>query len=454
MRPLVVFGDALLDRDAVGRVERVCPDAPVPVVEDVRFAARPGGAGLAALLARRDGNDVVLVTALAADPAGLELRGLLESAGIEVIDVGRSGQTPQKLRVRAAGRSLLRIDQDDGGDDVVGSLTDAARRVMAQARAVLVADYGRGMTRQLDALPAGVPVVWDPHPRGPEPLTGVTVATPNASEARHFAPGLADSSLAELTGLARSLRARWRAGAVTVTLGERGAILVADDAAPPYVVPAPAVPCFDPCGAGDRFSVSVTEQLADGALVSEAVTTAVAAAAEFVRDGGAAAIRLEASGAPTAPDVDNSVGALVQRVRATGGTVVAAGGCFDVLHAGHVAMLQSARRLGDCLVVLLNSDESVRRLKGAGRPVNMVADRAAVLAALECVDAVEVFDEPTPVTALERLRPQIFAKGADYALPDLPETAVLERWGGQVVVLPYLAGRSTTAIVKGASRGS
>jgi rfaE bifunctional protein nucleotidyltransferase chain/domain len=144
--------------------------------------------------------------------------------------------------------------------------------------------------------------------------------------------------------------------------------------------------------------------------------------------------------------------AVVAAVRARRGTVVATGGCFDVLHAGHVTTLTAARALGDCLVVCLNSDASVRRLKGADRPLVSEADRAAVLGALTAVDAVVVFDEDTPEAVLERLRPDIFAKGGDYGLADLPEAAVLERWGGQAVVLPYVEGRSTTLILEEAVR--
>jgi D-beta-D-heptose 7-phosphate kinase/D-beta-D-heptose 1-phosphate adenosyltransferase len=137
----------------------------------------------------------------------------------------------------------------------------------------------------------------------------------------------------------------------------------------------------------------------------------------------------------------------VAAVRARGGTVVATGGCFDVLHAGHVAMLRAARALGDCLVVCLNSDASVRRTKGPDRPVNPAADRAAVLSALECVDAVQIFDEDTPVELLTRLRPDIWAKGGDYTIEQLPEASVVASWGAQTVLLPYLADRSSTSIL-------
>jgi len=449
---LVVVGDALLDRDLTGTVDRLCPDAPVPVVDSPVDVPRPGGAGLAALLAAADGREVVLITALAPDAPGRELADLLAQAGVRVVDLGLDGPTPEKVRVRSDGRSLLRLDRGGTGGSV-GALTDEAAQVLRDARAVLVADYGRGVAsapgvrEALAAVAAGrAPVVWDPHPRGQEPVAGVTLATPNGAEARHFAPGHDGSLLAATTARARALAARWSATAVSVTLSGRGALLVSGDGAP-SVVPAPDVPCPDPCGAGDRFASTAAGLLADGALPSEAVAGAVAAASAFVAAGGAASVRVGRA-APAAGAVRETAEQLVARVRAAGGTVVATGGCFDLLHAGHVAVLSQARSLGDCLVVLLNSDDSVRRLKGESRPLQTSADRATVLSALEPVDAVVVFDEDTPVAALERLRPDVWAKGGDYALADLPEAPVLERWGGQAVVLPYLTGKSTTSLIQ------
>lgn len=471
--PLVVVGDALLDRDLVGTVDRLCPDAPVPVVDEPVQHSRPGGAGLAALLAAADGRDVVLVTALSPDASGQELRVLLAKAGVHVVDLGLAGATPEKVRVRAQGRSLLRVDRG-GPAGRPGDLTDEAAAVLAGAGAVLVADYGRGVARgprlraALAALTEAarpgdpgrvqtgaygrVPVVWDPHPRGPEPVRGCTLVTPNAAEAGHFAPGHDGPPLTATTARARELHARWGATAVTVTLGGRGALVVAG-AAPPSVVPASQVPCPDPCGAGDRFASAAAGLLADGALPSEAVAGAVLAATAFVAAGGASSVRV-GSPAPATGTATPRAEQVVAHVRAAGGTVVATGGCFDLLHAGHVAVLQQARALGDCLVVLLNSDDSVRRLKGASRPLQSEADRADVLRALGCVDAVLVFDEDTPSEALRALRPDVFAKGGDYALTAIPEADVVAGWGGQAVVLPYLAGRSTTHLIReAATRG-
>jgi D-beta-D-heptose 7-phosphate kinase / D-beta-D-heptose 1-phosphate adenosyltransferase len=472
--PFVVVGDTLLDRDVTGRVERVSPDAPVPVVDETASVTRPGGAGLAAALAAApdaaggEGREVVLVTALGRDEAGREVARLLDRAGVRVIDVGLAGPTPEKVRIRAGDRSLLRLDRNCAPVAGVGPLPREAVRVLRAAAAVLVSDYGRGVSAAssvrsaVAGRPARTPAVWDPHPRGARPVAGCRLVTPNRAEASGLAPetGPAGGLAGRLAGgpasgpdwlaaaetVARSLRDRWEAAAVTVTLGAHGALVV-DGPGPAFVVPAPPVgTAGDPCGAGARFAAAAGAALAAGAVVSEAVVAAVHAASRFVAAGGAAAVRFGYGATPPEPPGPARAEDVVAAARARGGTVVATGGCFDVVHAGHVSLLEGARALGDCLVVCLNSDESVRRLKGAGRPRSPEGDREAVLLALSCVDAVAVFDEDTPAAVLDRLRPDVFVKGGDYAGADLPEAETLARWGGQAVVLPYLAGRSTTRL--------
>jgi rfaE bifunctional protein nucleotidyltransferase chain/domain/rfaE bifunctional protein kinase chain/domain len=451
---LVVLGDALLDRDVEGRVERLSPDAPVPVLDEGESRSRPGGAALAAALAAGDRATVTLVTALGDDPAGRELAALLHERGIEVVDVGLDGTTPEKVRLCAGDRPLLRVDRGGGAPSAA---TAQARAAVGWADAVLVADYGRGMTRLAglrdalaDAVGRGAPVVWDPHPRGPAPVAGVALATPNAGEASGFA-GLAPERLGDglraAIAAAHDLVARWRAEQVCVTCGADGAVL-AGSGTDSVLLPAGPPAHGDPCGAGDRFASRAAVRLAGGAGVLEAVGDATAAASAFVRAGGAATVaagiavpQAATPGGPAAED-------LVARVRSLGGRVVATGGCFDLLHPGHVHTLQAARRLGDCLVVLVNADASVRRLKGDGRPLVSERERAAVLMALACVDAVEIFPEDTPTTALQRLRPDVWVKGGDYAGRPLPEAEVLERWGGRVVVVPTLGAHSTTRIIE------
>jgi D-beta-D-heptose 7-phosphate kinase / D-beta-D-heptose 1-phosphate adenosyltransferase len=458
-KPLVIVGDSLLDIDLEGTVHRLAPDAPVPVLEDLVESARPGGAALAAWMAAREGTEVVLVTAVAPDAAGERLLELLGDH-VEVARVTTSGTTPVKKRLRADGRSLLRLDSGGHSGDVVDD-AEMMERLLAGAGGVLVSDYGRGVTsmpslaRCLAGASRRVPVVWDPHPNGAVPVPGVRLATPNAAEAATFAGDNTAPASSEALGAhaahAAALVARWRAQAVAVTLGARGALLSYGSGVP-VVVPAPAVPCLDPCGAGDRFAASAARALVDGRVTAEAIERAVADATAYVAAGGPASLTSTARtpNAEAAP----GLGQVAADVAARGGTVVATGGCFDLLHAGHVATLRAARRLGDCLVVLLNSDASVRRLKGPGRPVVPQADRVRVLEALECVDAVLVFDEDTPVDALRRLRPRVWVKGGDYAGADVPETEALAEWAGQAVALPYLEGRSTTRLVEAAASRS
>jgi rfaE bifunctional protein nucleotidyltransferase chain/domain len=381
---------------------------------------------------------------------------------VHVRPLDHEGPTRVKTRVRAGGQSIVRVDAGGPGHPAGPPDADVLTAVDA-AGVVLVSCYGAG-TSEEPTLRAALArravrhtLLWDPHPRGGEPVPGCALVTPNLSEAR------ARSGLAEAPGdvVAVRLREQWGARAVAVTGGHRGAWVATSVGEPLF---APAVPVSgDTCGAGDRFASAAAVALARGRTTTEAVVEAVARAGAFVAAGGASALRLTSPGGarydggatdrgpglrsgPRASDV-------LTGMRRAGGTVVATGGCFDVLHAGHVAMLEAARGLGDCLVVLLNSDASVRRLKGSGRPVSSQEDRARVLRALGCVDDVVVFDEDDPRTALERLRPDVWAKGGDYEDADLPEAGLVRSWGGRVVLLPYLSGRSTTAVLHTIDQG-
>jgi D-beta-D-heptose 7-phosphate kinase/D-beta-D-heptose 1-phosphate adenosyltransferase len=473
--PLVILGDTLLDRDVHGDVSRLCPDAPVPVLDERHTTDRPGGAGLAALLAAAGGQEVTLVTALVDDAGGATLRELLAAAGVRVCALPLSGATVEKIRLRAAGQTLLRLDRG-GAVQRPGEPSDAVLDVIARAGAILVSDYGRGVARQpalrraVEVAASGTPVVWDPHPRGPAAVAGARLLTPNEAELRRFADSAdGGSRLSTLAAGANVLRARWRAGAVAVTMGADGALLC-HAGGTPLMVAAPEESVggiVDTCGAGDSFATAAAGALARGALVSTAVQEAVQRASAYVAAGGVAGLAAAPAGdgiagLATAPTGDGTAGRksavdgqraaeVIARVRARGGTVVATGGCFDLLHVGHLATLRAARGLGDCLIVCLNSDRSVADLKGPDRPLTSEADRSRLLAALDCVDAVVVFDEPTPHAVLSRLRPDIWVKGGDYAgTTDLPETDLVSGWGGQTVLVPYLDGRSTTRTVAAA----
>jgi D-beta-D-heptose 7-phosphate kinase/D-beta-D-heptose 1-phosphate adenosyltransferase len=364
------------------------------------------------------------------------------------------GSTVCKTRVRARGQSLLRLDSGDG-TATTGSLPDHVRHVLAGAGAVLVADYGRGLARNphvrrlLGDLAGRIPVVWDPHPRGPAPVPGVRLVSPNVAEARAVVPGHEEPS-----ELAVALRRQWRAQAIAVTTGARGAVLADELGTTAAPVPAsartPGHGAPDTCGAGDRFAAAATAALLSGADTTEAVATAVEAAARFVADGGATRLSVDDGPVPDPQPVSDAF-ALADRLHAGGGRLVATGGCFDLLHPGHVSLLRQARALGDALVVCLNSDASVRGLKGPGRPLVRDRDRARVLSALSFVDAVVVFGEPSPEAVLERLRPHVWVKGGDYANTDLLERSVVERHGGEVVLVPAVPGYSTSLLVAAAA---
>jgi rfaE bifunctional protein nucleotidyltransferase chain/domain/rfaE bifunctional protein kinase chain/domain len=470
LAPLVVIGDALLDVDVTGSATRLCPDGPGPVLDDLVEVHRAGGAGLAALLAASAGRPVVLVTALGDDEDGARLRAAL-AGRVELMDLRHDGPTVVKTRVRAGGRTLLRLDRGSAETRLAldHAAHDALRDVLDRCAGVLASDYGLGVLGQpqvraaLARVADDVPIVWDPHPRGSAPVPGAALATPNAAEAARLAGhGERPGDLAAAIGQARTLAARWRVAGVAVTRGPAGAVLVGDEGNPLVVVP-PARAEGDTCGAGDALASAAAVALAAGASLEQAVHAGVHRATGFVAAGGAARFvrdpaggeDAEPAGSATAPGPGAPVGlaaaeALVTRVRAGGGTVVVAGGCFDLLHAGHVASLQAARSLGDCLVVALNSDRSVRALKGPQRPLVPQEDRARVLGALGCVDAVVVFDADTPAELLARLRPDVFAKGGDYRLDTIPEAEVVRAHGGQVVVLPTLPGRSSTNLVAAA----
>lgn len=463
-RHLVVIGDSMLDIDIDGNAARLSPEAPVPVVDGEHVSQRPGGAGLAAALAARHGAEVVLVTAVGDDEHGRTLSRLLRNHNVEVIALPMAGNTACKTRVRANGQNIVRLDQGSGTAGTF-TLPGGCIDVVRSADAVAVADYGKGVCADaniralLTAVADHVPVVWDPHPRGAVPTPGAALVTPNDAEARHFSGsrGTHDPMSAE------ELRSRWNARAVCITLGRRGAVLATGTGSCTHLASAtPVAARADTCGAGDRFAIAAASALADGADVETAAAHAVDAASRFVATGGAGSLstvtalaatpQVFTGSAPT-PDigiVTDDLEALAQRLRQRSGRLVATGGCFDLLHTGHVRLLHEARQLGSSLVVLLNSDDSVRALKGSSRPVMRAQDRARVLAALACVDAVCVFDELSPERALESLRPDIWVKGGDYTAADLPEADVVRAHGGDVVLLPTVPGYSSSKLIASA----
>ena len=441
-----VVGDVLLDVDLSGEATRLCPDAPVPVVDVSDVRRRAGGAGLVARMLAHDGHRVTLVTVLSDDDASLELEGAL--AGVHVVSGPSGARTPVKTRVRAGRQPVVRVDEGCGRPDVPAA-TAGMLRALEGAEAIVVADYGRGVAanreiRDLLAARAGdIPIVWDPHPSGAAPVPGVAVVTPNLSEAAKAAD-CSTATPAAIAAIGTLLLDRWQSQAVLVTMGEQGGVLSRRDTSP-LAIQAPPTEVTDPCGAGDRLAASLAVHLASGSSLSDAAERAINEAAAFLGAGGVASLPDRHRPVWHHSREEDALG-LARRVRANGGTVVATGGCFDLLHAGHARTLAAARDLGDCLIVCLNSDESVRRIKGAQRPIVSQQDRAELLLALECVDAVLVFGEDTPEACLETLRPDVWVKGGDYRASELPEAGLVESWGGRCMTVPFHQARSTSVL--------
>lgn len=466
---IVVVGDALLDGWLSGPARRLGRDGPVPVVELTDSRSAPGGAGNAAANLAALGASVELVAVLGDDADATTLRRLLHDAGVPtdrcVTEPGRA--TAVKRRLVAAGQAVARYDAGPDGPPqprtqiaTAHALDDAL--VAGPVDAVLVADYGLGtlgapVLAALGRLRARIPLLVV-DARGPAGWAELRpdVLTPNAAEAAALlgvlepATGRVNWALAHRGALVEA-----SGGAdVVVTLDVDGALhLPADPAAGPRRTVAHPGTEARACGAGDTFTATYTAALAAGIPADGALSLAQSAADVVVASDGttvctAGGLTARLAAADRGALVEHrDLAAIVDDHRRQGHRIVFTNGCFDVLHRGHVAYLRQARALGDLLVVALNNDESVSRLKGPERPVNPLEDRAGVVGAIDCVDLVTAFADDTPAALIEMLRPDVYTKGGDYTPQMLPETPIVERLGGQVRVLDYLSDHSTTAIV-------
>jgi D-beta-D-heptose 7-phosphate kinase / D-beta-D-heptose 1-phosphate adenosyltransferase len=467
---VLVVGDALLDGWVAGPVHRVGRDGPVPVVELSSGSTAPGGAANTAAALAALGARVELVAALGDDADGRELRRALDGAGVRttrcVLDPGRPTAAKRRvLAVEPAEHLMARFDVSPPplGPAAARAVADQVSTALAEEwDAVLVADYGLGtlpapVRRRLQRGRARIPLlVVDAHELAPWADLRPDAVTPSVEEAARLlgepVPDL------DRCGWAAERHPRLVAAAggadVLLTMDVDGVVaLPADGSAPRHVHAAAPAPAAHACGAGDVFAAAWTAARAVGSGLDEATALAQAAADVVVsRSGTAVCTSGELTARLAAVDRGRVLShaellAVLAEHRAAGHRVVFTNGCFDVLHRGHVAYLRQARRLGDLLVVALNSDASVSRLKGPTRPVNPLVDRAGVIGALASVDLVTSFDTDSPVELLELVRPDVYAKGGDYTVDMLPETPVVERLGGRVCILDYLSDHSTTAIV-------
>ncbi|GMA15510.1 D-glycero-beta-D-manno-heptose 1-phosphate adenylyltransferase (plasmid) [Deinococcus metallilatus] len=464
---VAVIGEAMLDSYLYGSADRLCREAPVPIVALHGRHDVPGGAANAAVNVRALGASVEFLSVVGADPEGDILLSRLEEAGVDTSGVVRSPtrETLVKQRVMAASQILLRLDRGTESD-VAGAdeeaLLDALRAAFRRADAVIVSDYGYGIL-----TPRLIEALAEEQGRSPRVLVadakqleryrdvGVTAAKPNYGEALRLLhePALhtAEERLAQVAGWEEAVLEKTGARIVAVTLDVEGA-LVFEQGQPAYRTFTQPHSNANATGAGDTFVSALALALAAGADTPAAADLASAAATVVVqRDGTTVCKTAELRDFLTAESKVLDKGAVLTRIAALregGRRVVFTNGCFDLLHRGHITYLNQAKALGDVLVVGLNDDASVRRLKGETRPINPTEDRAQVLAALSCVDLIVPFSEDTPAALIEALRPDVYVKGGDYTRETLPEAPLVESLGGEVRLLSYLDDRSTTGIIE------
>lgn len=465
-RRVLVVGDLMLDQYVWGEVSRISPEAPVPVLRSLRRSHVPGGAANVAMNLIGLGVQVSLTGFVGMDEDGQTLRSQLSEGGIG-IDALCTWNRPtiSKTRIMAGRQQMLRLDvetPDPASQEEIGSLLRRIAGEISQADCILLSDYAKG------ALPESVcqrilslarqreiPVLVDPKGDFTK-YRGATTICPNLKELE-AATGTSASNLPALMAAGRQLLRTLNLKYLAVTMSERGIHVIHSDPAQDLHGSAHAREVYDVSGAGDTVIAALAAAAAAKIDLESALHLANAAAGIVVSRVGTvpvdracllAALSAEVNLSTTEKIVDRAhLTARAAEWRHRGETIVFTNGCFDLLHVGHIALLEDAHRMGDHLVIGLNSDASVERLKGTGRPVVGEKERAQVLAALASTDAIVIFEEDTPLATIEALRPDVLVKGGDYTEETVVGAEMVRGWGGRVAIVPTVAGFSTTNIV-------
>lgn len=456
---VLVVGDLMLDRYWHGDTSRISPEAPVPVVRVGEVEERAGGAGNVALNIAALGGNAAVIGLTGQDEAADALARTLLHHDVECHFERLEGfPTVTKLRVLSRHQQLIRLDFEDGfpGYDPAG-LLERFRRAVEECDVVVLSDYQKGALRSAPqmielARKAGKPVVVDPKGSDFSCYAGATLITPNMSEFEGVVGHCANDE--EVVEKGEQLRQQLKLEALLITRSEKGMTLLQKGAEPLHI-PTRAREVFDVTGAGDTVvSVLAASLAADRPLIESTVLANLAAGVVVGKLGTASVTVPEIRRAMREQDEmeqgmvdEDKLVALVQEAKAHGETVVMTNGCFDILHAGHVTYLEEAAKLGDRLIVAVNDDASVKRLKGEERPVNTQEQRMRVLAALDCVDWVVGFDEDTPTRLICRVLPDILVKGGDNEPDKIPGGECVRKAGGKVQVMSYVDNVSTTGII-------
>jgi len=468
---LLVVGDVMLDKYIWGEVGRISPEAPVPVVRATHQSEQPGGAANVAMNLARLGAQTVVVGFTGGDENEALLAASLRSNGIVPVFVASDGfPTITKLRILGGRQQMLRLDSERVGARPVADSQLLIEKVLAElpgCHAVVLSDYAKGvLTPQVcqaiieAARRRGAPVLVDPKAEDYSRYRGATTICPNLGELA-VATRLDVANLDGMFSAAEAMVPALGLEFLIATLSEKGIALIRPGNR--FLAPAVARQVFDVSGAGDTVIAVLALCLASGLKPETAVQVANFAAGVVVGKVGTVPVEKHELLAALAPEIalhgEDKVltrSELVSRVslwKANGERVVFTNGCFDLLHIGHITVLEQARRFGDRLIVAINSDASVSSIKGPTRPIVGERERARVLAALAAVDAVVVFDEPTPLELIVAARPDVIVKGGDYGVDTVVGAREVLSWGGQVKIVPIVQGFSTTRLLeKGAGK--
>ena len=457
---IVVFGDVMLDRYVSGSVDRVSPEAPVPVLKPIKEEIRLGGAANVALNLSSLGSKVSLIGISGKDSSSAQILKLLKENKIKSELVKSSLPTITKLRLLSSKQQLLRVDNEE--EFTKDDWSSAKRRFdksisLKGNNLLIISDYGKGTLQDIPAIIRKAKklkktVLVDPKGDNFSKYKGADVITPNFSEFTGEVGPVKNER--EITTKAKLLIKSLNLGALLVTRGsdgmtlfnkEKGKVVRSD-------FPTQAKEVFDVSGAGDTVIASLAAALSAGFDMSSAVKLANVAAGIVVGKSGTATASLsEVEPHFSGEELISSLSEVKKRssmLKQDRKRVVFTNGCFDILHAGHVHYLEEAKKLGDELVVGLNSDSSVKSLKGKGRPVNNLEQRAKVLSSLQCVDKVVSFSDETPLKLIKAIKPDFLVKGGDYKVKDVVGHKEIKSWGGVVKIIPLVPGLSTTKIIK------
>lgn len=456
---ILVIGDVMLDRYWHGGTSRISPEAPVPVVKVNQVEDRPGGAGNVALNIAALGAGASLIGVVGNDEAGSVLQRRLKAAGIRTdFQLSTNKPTITKLRVVSRHQQLLRMDFEQAFDaDDSSDFLAKARTLMPYMDALLLSDYAKGSIQDCAALIAlarhhSVPVLVDPKGNDYSRYRGASLLTPNFTELESIVGSCRSEQ--EIASKGAKLMQELDLGGLLITRGESGMTLLRPNL-PELHLPARAREVFDVTGAGDTVIAVLAAVIAAGQSIPEAMALANLAAGIVVGKLGTATLSapelrraiLDEQGSERGVVSEEQLLIAIEDARASGEKIVFTNGCFDIIHAGHVGYLEEARRQGDRLIVAVNTDASITRIKGEGRPINPIDRRMAVLAGLESVDWVLFFDDDTPERLLSNVKPDVLVKGGDYREDQIVGADIVRSYGGKVKVLSYVESCSTTAIV-------